>query len=481
MKRPKVAGPRVSIAVLSCVAALALAAGALGALPVRPSATANAAAALERAQTIRAQVGDRYRALPAPGLVVTEATSTAVVESFSLLTPGLLETRFLSAANGIWYAICPVRVSCPYPARGFAREAADIVVRRVALELALRTFLETSADVVAVSLPTRRFTAFVVERGELASAIQLSTFARALSRDPSRGLTRSQRAAVDRLTLPRIFASVGLEPTPSGGATWAGLPLWRVRAGSAPSGASSAAGAGGREARPFQLVFLGRDEPAPANVPGGWLHVGPFTALGAFCPAGEVTQVDAAQSGPSESIVTRLHTCADGSGSVTALIESGVDEHGGFGAWTFVSGTGAYARLRGQGTFTSVRTSGGPSPPMTFRSEWRGVADLDDVGPIVSISQLTAKALARPQGAYRLRVAFSASDGPEYLVKYLVTIRGGARTLASTGGRTASGAVAAGLVVRPFRGVRRLRLEIVASDPFGNETTATRVITLRRR
>ena len=134
-----------------------------------PARGATAAPALEprslaRAETIRAQLDARYRVLPRRGFAVTEATSTGVVESFALLSPDLLEISYLSANNGIWYAICPVGASCPYPARRFARPAADLVPRRLALELALRTFLETSAEVVAVSLSTPRFTAFIVER-----------------------------------------------------------------------------------------------------------------------------------------------------------------------------------------------------------------------------------------------------------------------------------------------------------------------------
>src|SRR5262245_51616074 len=71
---------------------------------------------LARAQAIRAQLDARYRVVRGRGLSVTEATATGVIESFTLLTPDLLETRLLPADNGIYYAICPVRASCPYPA-----------------------------------------------------------------------------------------------------------------------------------------------------------------------------------------------------------------------------------------------------------------------------------------------------------------------------------------------------------------------------
>ena len=142
------------------------------------------------------------------------------------MTLDLLETRFLPADNGIYYAICPVRATCPYPARRFARPAAELVPRRLALELALRTFLETSADVVAVSLPTPRFILFVVEREELAREVDLSTLAKALDRDPSRALSSSLEVIVDRLTRPRVYVTLGLEPTPSGRDTLVAVPRW---------------------------------------------------------------------------------------------------------------------------------------------------------------------------------------------------------------------------------------------------------------
>ena len=212
------------------IAGALLAVSAVTAFPVQASPTAAALEpkSLQRAETIRAQLDARYRVLPGRALVVTEATSTGVVESFALLTPDLLETRYLPADNGIYYAICPAGATCPYPARRFARPAADFVPRRLALELALRTFLETSADVVAVSLPTPRFIAFVVERSELSREVDMPTLAKALSGDPSRVLAASLARVVDRVTRPRIFLAMGLEPTLSGRESWVGVPRWSI-------------------------------------------------------------------------------------------------------------------------------------------------------------------------------------------------------------------------------------------------------------
>lgn len=183
-------------------------------------------ASLARAQVIRTQVDARYRALRGHGLAVTEASPTEVVESFALRSSDSLETRFVSAENGIYYAVCPVRATCPYPARPLARPAADLVPRRLALELALRTFLETSADVVAVSLPTPRFVVFIVERTELANEVDLAGLAKALRGDLARALSSSLERVVDRITGPRVFLWTGLEPTSSGKDSWAGIPLW---------------------------------------------------------------------------------------------------------------------------------------------------------------------------------------------------------------------------------------------------------------
>src|SRR4051812_22771970 len=129
--------------------------------------------ALLRAQKIRAQINARYLAPGGPKLAVTEASSTAVVESFSLPAPEGL--RVVPTDGGIYFAICPQHARCPRPAGASARPAAAFLPRRQALELALRTFVETSADVVAVSLPTTRFVLFIVERGELERDVNMST------------------------------------------------------------------------------------------------------------------------------------------------------------------------------------------------------------------------------------------------------------------------------------------------------------------
>jgi hypothetical protein len=207
-------------------------------------------ATLVRADAIRARLDARYRPSPSGGLAVTESSSTGVVESFTLLSSDLTGSRVVSAANGIYYAVCPVRATCPFPVTRYARPAADYVARRLALQLALRTFLETSAELVVVSLPARSYVALVVRRDELAGEVDLAATARAIGGDPSRALSMPLSELVDRLTRSRVFVGLGLEPTPRGGDSWVGIPRWPIaRAGDERELASTAASGAHRMSR----------------------------------------------------------------------------------------------------------------------------------------------------------------------------------------------------------------------------------------
>jgi hypothetical protein len=116
---------------------------------------------LENAERIRSEVQ------PSDGpFVITEASSTGVVESLALVADPLAAPRFVEAAGGVYYAICARGAQCPYPARRAAHVRAR-VPRQLALELALRTFRRTAAGVVVVSLPTTRPTLLVLERDDV--------------------------------------------------------------------------------------------------------------------------------------------------------------------------------------------------------------------------------------------------------------------------------------------------------------------------
>jgi hypothetical protein len=138
------------VAVLAVVTAAATVAGANSLDP----------RALSQARTIKAEITARYVRTGGPKLAVTEASSTGVIESFLLLTADFLGLQVVPADNGLHYAICPVRATSPNPGPRSARPASGFAPRRLALELAVRTFLETSASVVSVSLPTRDYVFF---------------------------------------------------------------------------------------------------------------------------------------------------------------------------------------------------------------------------------------------------------------------------------------------------------------------------------
>ena len=157
-----------------------------------------------KARQIRAEVDAEH-----PELRVTEASSTAVVESFTLFEDAP-DPRVVPAGDGIYYAVCPNRATCPYPGRR-ARAASAFAPRRVALELAVRTFLETDADLVVVSLPTSKFVLFIVERWEVDAA----RLAEALAA-PQAETSLRLKSAVDTTTLCRLYWGVALEALPSG-------------------------------------------------------------------------------------------------------------------------------------------------------------------------------------------------------------------------------------------------------------------------
>jgi hypothetical protein len=169
---------------------------------------------LARAATIRAEVDARY-----PGLRVTEASSTAVIDSVTLFTAEA-DPRVVPAENGIYFAVCPIRATCPYPGHD-ARAPSVFAPRRLALELAVRTFLETEADLVLVSLPTPRFVLLVFERAEL----DATAISEELANDPHRQASLQLRRVVDSTTLPRLFGPFGLEPCPNGLDTLLALSL----------------------------------------------------------------------------------------------------------------------------------------------------------------------------------------------------------------------------------------------------------------
>jgi hypothetical protein len=222
-RRPRLGG---SIAVGAAVLALGFLATASlshASSPTSESVTSRLAYAL----SIREDLHARMRLLPGAKLRLADPTPTDVLESFVLLSPDLLGQRTLPASGGIWYSICPRTGPCAAPARRLTRPASDVAVHRLALELAARTFLETDAPLVAISLPTPDIVAVVFERSELARDVDLRSLAVALRKAPVRGSRADAiEAQVAELTRPRTYLHLGLEPAPNGGTSWGGMPRW---------------------------------------------------------------------------------------------------------------------------------------------------------------------------------------------------------------------------------------------------------------
>ncbi|HET8652553.1 MAG TPA: hypothetical protein VFM13_08285 [Gaiellaceae bacterium] len=193
----------------------ALAAGAVAAFSAPASATTSALApeALTRARAIRAETNARYRLMPGRKLVVTEATSTGVVDSLTLVTDWIELPRVVPTDNGIYFAICSARARCPYPVRSAAWRVATLLPRRQALELALRTFLETPVSLVVVALPTAEPVWVVFERDDLLADIDARAVLDQLAWHPA-VIDTPLRELVGRLTRPRLFVPLPILPPP---------------------------------------------------------------------------------------------------------------------------------------------------------------------------------------------------------------------------------------------------------------------------
>ena len=194
---------KLSLALATLVVGVgALAEGAPATTPLRPETLAHAG-------EIRVQVTARYAQLPGRTLAVTDATTTGVVGSLTLVTR--VNHRVVPAENGIYYSICTARARCPYPAPSASLPANAFLPRRQALELALRTFVETSASLVVVSLPTVEPVWVVFERDDLLRTVDAHAVLVRLAADPAKR-SLPLRVLVDRLTRPRLFVPIPILP-----------------------------------------------------------------------------------------------------------------------------------------------------------------------------------------------------------------------------------------------------------------------------
>ncbi|HZB23165.1 MAG TPA: hypothetical protein VE444_04915 [Gaiellaceae bacterium] len=228
---------------------------------------------------------------------------------------------------------------------------------------------------------------------------------------------------------------------------------------------------------PFLLRYEGGHFVDTA-LPGGIRHDGRFTASAPFCAAGRAYDV---RHLPGEPLgVHRLHTCDDGSGSFTALMPAVRGEHAGTGTWMIIEGTGAYASLRGRGTYTGTLISGDLNvfETISYRTEWQGVVDFDADPPAVASLTATARKLRQRTRAYDIRIALLARD-TAFPVSYTADLRAGRALLALKNGSTSSGRVATTIRIRPHRTARSVRVLLTLTDALGNKTTVSRSVRLR--
>jgi hypothetical protein len=213
--RDRRAARRQSLAGIVTLVLAASTVGGVGAIPARPSPPAAPleTEALARAQKIRAEVTAGYRHAPGRNLAVTEATPTGIVESVTLITDWVESWRVVATNNGIYFAICDAGARCPYPVRSAAWPAEASTPRRMALELALRTFVETSANLVVVALPTVRPVWIVFERDDLLATMDARTAIQQLASNPGVAGSTLQEV-VNQLTRPRMFVPLPILPPP---------------------------------------------------------------------------------------------------------------------------------------------------------------------------------------------------------------------------------------------------------------------------
>jgi hypothetical protein len=202
------------IAALLCAAATATT-GSAAAPASRPSTEATASTTLARAATIRAQTNARFRKLPGRYPVVTEATTTGVVDSLTLIGGSAGDGRVVPAENGIYFALCPTAAPCALGSNRRSWQPTAFVPRRLGVELALRTFLESAADVVVVSLPTGEPVWLVFERADLLDGIDPSAVSRQLRGRPVSDDTPFRKLILER-TRPRLFVPLPVLPPPPG-------------------------------------------------------------------------------------------------------------------------------------------------------------------------------------------------------------------------------------------------------------------------
>jgi hypothetical protein len=200
-------------------------------------------------------------------------------------------------------------------------------------------------------------------------------------------------------------------------------------------------------------------------------HQGSFTAPPPLCPSG--TWIGNGSGG-------RTFTCADGSGTFSALFDGNLEHvQGTSGAWQIVSGTGSLATLRGGGTGHVDSSTGTSSPTVVFSDTWTGVVDLDATPPTGSIKVVKLSRPRIPSRLWKAVVTVTAQDNVvDNPVSFDVSATAGNYSAERKGTLTAG---SKSLTFSFHRGkrVHALQIALHLQDPLGNMRSFNKSVTLR--
>ncbi len=200
-------------------------------------------------------------------------------------------------------------------------------------------------------------------------------------------------------------------------------------------------------------------------------HQGTFTATPPLCASGAWLGNGAG---------SRVFTCADGSGTFTADFPGELEHvQGATGPWAFISGTGSYTALRGNGKATIDASTGVNTSPIVFSDTWTGSVDFDMTPPTGSITAVKVTHPRSARGRWHAAVLFSAHDNVDSNpVNFSATATAG-RFYATRNGTVTTGAGTFTIAFRTTKHTHLLRIEIQLSDPWGNQTTLAKTIRFR--
>jgi hypothetical protein len=174
-----------------------------------------APATLAHAAVIRADTNTRYRNMPGREPIIAESTTTGTVDSLTLVGGFAGDGYVVPASNGIYYALCPTAARCTFGSGRRSWAPTAYLPRRLAVEIALRTLDETTADLVVVSLPTATPVWLVFERAQLLDGMEAIDWYVHLRHPPGTDSKPFRKLLLER-TRPALFVPLPVLPPPPG-------------------------------------------------------------------------------------------------------------------------------------------------------------------------------------------------------------------------------------------------------------------------